>query len=99
MAARVERVSQVTDALLRAPDRAAALANATPYLDAVGHLVVAWIWLELALAAGRETGDFYEGKRRAAEYFFRWELPSIDPWLDRLAAADPTFSEMEERWF
>ena len=28
-----------------------ALANATPYLQAFGHTVLAWIWLELALAA------------------------------------------------
>lgn len=27
-----------------------ALANATPYLQAFGHLVLAWMWLDVALA-------------------------------------------------
>ncbi|MGA1316086.1 MAG: acyl-CoA dehydrogenase [Rubrivivax sp.] len=30
-----------------------ALANATPYLQAFGHVVLAWVWLDVALAAWR----------------------------------------------
>ena len=30
-----------------------ALANATPYLQGFGHVVLAWIWLDVALAADR----------------------------------------------
>ena len=33
-----------------------ALANATPYLQAFGHVVVAWMWLDVALAAGTRSG-------------------------------------------
>ncbi len=37
-------------------DAEAALANASVYLEAVGHVVVAWIWLEQVLAAGDREG-------------------------------------------
>ena len=44
-----------------------------------GHIVVAWIWLEQFLAAAGHGGAFYDGKRRAARYFFRYELPQVGP--------------------
>ena len=37
-----------------------ALANATPYLQAFGHVVLAWVWLELGLAA-RAASAGYDG--------------------------------------
>ena len=55
------------------------LANATVYLEAAGHVVVAWMWLEQLVAVGEKAGDFYDGKRAAARYFFRWELPKVAP--------------------
>ncbi|MGZ6878047.1 MAG: acyl-CoA dehydrogenase C-terminal domain-containing protein, partial [Nocardioidaceae bacterium] len=80
-------------------DPLATMANATVYLEATGHLVVAWIWLEQLLAVGDRAGDFYDGKRQAARYFFRWELPRVDPQLDLLAAADRTTLDMRDAWF
>ncbi len=40
-----------------------ALANATPYLQAFGHTVLAWIWLDvvLALEAGEAAGESPDG--------------------------------------
>ena len=63
-----------------------ALANSSIYLEAVGHVVIAWIWLEQLLAARPGQGDFYDGKRQAARYFFRYELPKVGPQLDLLAS-------------
>ena len=60
---------------------------------------MAWIWLEQALAAAGKTGDFYDGKRQAARYFFRWELPKIGPMLDLLVSKDDTTLAMQDRWF
>lgn len=62
----------------------AALANSVVYLEAFGHIVIAWIWLEQLLAADGKTGDFYDGKRQAGRYFFRYELPKTGPQLDLL---------------
>ncbi len=64
--------------------------NAVVYLEALGHVVVAWIWLEQVLATGDEPGDFYDGKRAAARFFFRWELPKVGPQLELLASLDRT---------
>ncbi len=80
------------------------LANATVYLEAFGHVVVAWIWLEQALVAGRNmTGDdgddFYRGKLAACRYFFAYELPKVGPMLDLLASLDETTLSMREEWF
>jgi hypothetical protein len=74
-----------------------ALANATLYLDALGHVVVAWRWLEQALAAENALpaaagadGDFLAGKLAACQFFFRYELPRTVPQLSLLRALDDT---------
>jgi butyryl-CoA dehydrogenase len=83
-----------------------ALANATPYLQAFGHTVVAWMWLDVAIAATRalDSGaalgaNFYRGKLQAARYFFHYELPKIDAWLNVVANRDRTCSDMADAWF
>ena len=99
LAAAVRRVGEVTAAVWSAGDPELSLANASVYLDAVGHVVVAWLWLEQWLAADGHTGDFYEGKRQAARYFFRHELPRTGPQLDLLASLDRTTLDMADPWF
>ena len=58
-----------------------ALANATPYLQAFGHVVLAWLWLDVACAAAPTNSPFSAGKLSAMRYFYAYELPKIDPWL------------------
>ncbi|MFW0784140.1 acyl-CoA dehydrogenase [Gordonia sp. CPCC 206044] len=79
-------------------DPAVALANATAYLEAAGHIVVAWLWLEQLLAVGEHTGDFYDGKRAAAQYFFRYELPKTEPQLALVSACDRTTLDTDPAW-
>ncbi len=93
------RLVEVTTALASVADPVAMLANASVYLEATGHIVVAWIWLEQLLAAHGKDGDFYDGKRQAARYFYRWELPRTAPQLDLLAAVDRTPLDMRDPWF
>jgi hypothetical protein len=97
--AMVDRLGEVTSGLAALGDPERILANATVYLEAVGHVVVAWMWLEQLVAVGERAGDFYDGKRAAARYFFRWELPKVTPMLDLLASGDTTTLEMREAWF
>ncbi|SDG00131.1 acyl-CoA dehydrogenase [Klenkia brasiliensis] len=96
--AAVARVGEVTATLWGAGDPDVALANATVYLEAVGHVVVAWLWLEQVLAAGDADGDFYAGKRAAARYFQRYELPRTGPQLDLLASLDRTTLDADPGW-
>ena len=93
------RLGEVTARLWESRDPESALANATVYLEATGHIVIAWSWLEQFLASGDSEGDFYEGKRQAARYFFRFELPKTAPQLDLLASLDRTTLEMRDDWF
>ena len=81
---------------------AEALANAVPYMQAFGHTVLAWIWLEVALAAG-PAGNAQtvenEGRVRAARYFFHYELPKIGAWLQVVANRDQTCANMPDDAF
>ena len=99
LSATVGRIIEVTQILWGAGEVAVSLANASVYLEAVGHAVVAWMWLEQLLAANGKEGDFYDGKRQAARYFFQWELPKTAPQLDLLASLDRTTLDMRDSWF
>jgi hypothetical protein len=94
-----QRLVEVTAGMFASGDVAAALANSVIYLEAVGHLVIAWMWLEQMHTAHGRTGDFYDGKRQAGRYFFRYELPKTAPQLDLLASLDRTTIEMRDAWF
>jgi hypothetical protein len=94
-----QRLVDVTTAMFSSGDIEAALANSVVYLEAFGHIVVAWIWLQQVVACNGRAGDFYDGKRQAARYFFRSELPKTAPQLDLLAALDRTTLEMRDAWF
>jgi hypothetical protein len=80
-----------------------ALANAVPYMQGFGHTVLAWIWLDVALAALRTDGEKVRpatvGKLGAARYFFHYELPKIDAWLQVVSSRDLTCAELPEQAF
>ena len=80
-----------------------ALANAVPYMQAFGHTVLAWIWLDVALAAlahdSQQTLAQTQGKLRATSYFYRYELPKIGAWLAVVSASDQTCADMPEAAF
>jgi butyryl-CoA dehydrogenase len=99
--AAVARVGAATAEAWSTRDPEAALANATPYLQAFGHVVLAWIWLDVAVAAraAAPRADLHEGKLAAARYFFRYELPKIDAWLGVVASRDDTCRRMHDAWF
>ncbi len=73
------------------------LANAAYYLDMLGHIVLAWIWLQqaqVAQAAVRSApaadAEFYQGKLYACRYFFRYELPRAQRCAELLQRLDDT---------
>ncbi len=80
-----------------------ALANAVPYLQAFGHTVLAWIWLEVALASRAEAGQRASaartGRLAAARYFFHYELPRIGAWLKVVETRDRTCADCPEEAF
>jgi butyryl-CoA dehydrogenase len=82
-----------------------ALANATPYLQAFGHTVLAWIWLDVAICAqaalDRSGSDaaLPLGLLHACRYFFGYELPRTGAWLGVVESRDDTCRTMAEEWF
>ncbi|MEE3623689.1 acyl-CoA dehydrogenase [Nitrospirillum sp. BR 11752] len=82
------RIGALVGHLKAAGDDAASLAQATPFLSAFGHALVAWQWLDQALVAGTldaapdaEEAAFRAGKLAACRFFFETEVPRIDVWL------------------
>jgi len=78
-----------------------ALANANVYMDVATRVVVAWLWLRMAIvaqakppeAATDEERDFLQGKLAAARYWFAFELPRIGPDIALLSRLDATTLE------
>jgi butyryl-CoA dehydrogenase len=109
LAAALKHLGGATRAAWASGDPEEALANATPYLQAFGHTVLAWVWLDVALCAQARLGAaekgasadaaLLHGKLAACRYFFRYELPRIGAWLGVVEARDPTCRHMEESWF
>lgn len=77
---------------LRMAEGAAAFYNATPFLWAFGHMVVAWLWLDQAIAAtgldnlSDDGARFSAGKARACRFFFEVELPKVEALLTLVAS-------------
>jgi len=79
-----------------------ALANATPYLQAFGHTILAWLWLDIG-AAIVESADAEAtanvGRLAALDYFMRYELPKTDAWLRVVESRDRTCRDVPEDAF
>jgi butyryl-CoA dehydrogenase len=106
LAQALQHLIDATRAAWAAGDAEAALANATPYLQAFGHTVLAWIWLDVALCAQARLGSAdaadaapLHGKLAACTYFFHYELPRIGAWLKVVETRDATCRTMNEGWF
>jgi butyryl-CoA dehydrogenase len=99
LAAALQKVGAATKAAWATGMPEEALANATPYLQAFGHLVLAWLCLDVVLAAGSAPAPLRAGKLAAMRYFFDYELPKIDAWLAPVAARNALLREMQGEWF
>jgi len=107
LAAALQRLGAATKSAWATGVPEEALANATPYLQAFGHVVLAWVWLDVALAAKRElaasasvqTTAAMEGKLAAMRYFYAYELPKIDAWLGVVSRREPLTRDMQDSWF
>ncbi|GAB3661125.1 acyl-CoA dehydrogenase [Ramlibacter alkalitolerans] len=96
----LQKVGSATKAAWATGNPADALANAVPYMQAFGHLVIAWTWLDVLLALpAQPTHAADEGRLRAARYFFHYELPKIPAWLRVVETRDATCASMPEDAF
>ncbi|MET3496695.1 acyl-CoA dehydrogenase [Variovorax boronicumulans] len=103
LGAALQRIGSATEAAWSTGDPADALANAVPYMQAFGHTVLAWIWLDVARRALEIDADkaraVTAGKIGATDYFFHYELPKIGAWLNVVESRDPTCTALPEDAF
>jgi alkylation response protein AidB-like acyl-CoA dehydrogenase len=99
----LQQVGATTKAAWATGNPTDALANAVPYMQGFGHTVLAWIWLDVALAAlqadATKSIAVTAGKLGALRYFYHYELPKIDAWLKVVATRDLTCAELPEEAF
>jgi len=90
----LQQVGDATRAAWATGNPQDALANAVPYMQAFGHTVLAWIWLDVSLAVVAadppSSQPTAQGRLAAARYFFRYELPKIGAWLQVVSTRDDT---------
>jgi butyryl-CoA dehydrogenase len=101
-------VELTATALLRAlgaGEVSAALAQASPFLDLVGHLCVGWTWLRMAtlaqaaLDAGSGDAAFARGKLAACRHFLHHELPPVAALAPGMQAlATPMLAIGDDEW-
>jgi butyryl-CoA dehydrogenase len=99
LGAALERVGTATRAAWSTGNPAEALANAVPYMQAFGHTVIAWMWLDVALCALQKGSVTAAGKIGAMTYFFHYELPKIGAWLNVVEGRDPVCAQLPEDAF
>jgi len=106
LATALSALVQATREAWSSPDPEAVLANATAYLEAFGHVTIAWLWLDLALCASRSgqatdeaTQAHRQGLIHTMRYFFDYELPRIEAWLRVVARRTATCRDMPDAWF
>jgi butyryl-CoA dehydrogenase len=72
-------------------------------MQAFGHTVLAWIWLDVAGKALQTDAEkaraVTAGKIGATDYFFHYELPKIGAWLNVVETRDPTCTALPEDAF
>ena len=96
----LQHVGSATKAAWSTGEPGEALANAVPYMQAFGHTVLAWLWLDVALASLSLPQDApHAGRMGAMRYFYHYELPKIDAWLKVVESRDQTCADLPEEAF
>ncbi|MDP3709541.1 MAG: acyl-CoA dehydrogenase, partial [Polaromonas sp.] len=97
----LQQVGRATESAWATGTPGDALANAVPYMQSFGHTVLAWIWLDVALAALRADATksiaSTLGKIGAMTYFYHYELPKIGAWLNVVENRDLTCANLLRR--
>ncbi|MDM0109130.1 acyl-CoA dehydrogenase [Variovorax sp. J22R24] len=99
----LQRIGSATKAAWSTGNPQEALANAVPYMQAFGHVVLAWVWLDVAQHAlerdAAKASPATAGRVGATDYFFNYELPKIGAWLNVVEQRDPTCTALPEEAF
>jgi alkylation response protein AidB-like acyl-CoA dehydrogenase len=99
----LQKIGHTTQAAWATGNPLEALPNAVPYMQAFGHVVLAWVWLDVTLVSGKENATHSIASRAgiamANQYFYHYELPKIDAWLAVVSSRDMTCANAPEDAF
>jgi len=97
------QIKHATQAAWSTGEPRVALANAVPYMQAFGHTVLAWIWLDVACAVlaldATQSIASNAGRISSATYFYHYELPKIGAWLKVVESRNLTCADMPDDAF
>jgi alkylation response protein AidB-like acyl-CoA dehydrogenase len=97
------QLQATVETLIALKDSARALDNASAFLSAFGHIVVAWLWLSQMLTMGALDDEcdpaWRAGKLRACRYFIAVELPKAGPLLAAVSSLNDVAATMPQDGF
>jgi alkylation response protein AidB-like acyl-CoA dehydrogenase len=100
----IKNLERVSEILINSKDNNT-LANSSAFLTGFGHIVVGWIWLDMAIVALSQKDEdqysqsFLNGKIATSRYFFECELPKADMLLNFVAKKSDVVSSVKTEFF
>ena len=103
----LKEVAQNIGGILRSENMMHAFANATPFLDVTGDVIMAWMHLWRAVVANQKLElkpkkkdlEFYTGQLKSAQFFINTVLPVSKGKMDVIIANDTTVNDISEAAF
>ena len=103
----LKEVAQNIGAVLRSENMMTAFANATPFLDVTGDVIMAWMHLWRAVVViekleqkpKKKDIEFYNGLLKSAQFFINTILPVSRGKMDVIIANDTTVNDISEAAF
>jgi len=103
----LKEVAQNIGAVLRSENMMTAFANATPFLDVTGDVIMAWMHLWRAVVAiekleqkpKKKDLEFYNGLLKSAQFFINTILPVSRGKMDVIITNDTTVNDISEAAF
>ncbi|RLC13625.1 MAG: acyl-CoA dehydrogenase [Deltaproteobacteria bacterium] len=103
----LKEVAQNIGAVLRSENMMNAFANATPFLDVTGDVIMAWMHLWRAVVAiekleqkpKKKDLEFYNGLLKSAQFFINTILPVSRGKMDVIIANDTSVNDISEAAF
>ncbi|WFF37766.1 acyl-CoA dehydrogenase C-terminal domain-containing protein [Moraxella nasibovis] len=95
------RIRTLSEHLLQVAktDQHAINASAVDYLQAVGYLCYAYMYLLIVQASGGKTGEFYEERLKLADYFAARILPKLYAHADMAQAGSSSIMAFDDEFF
>jgi len=103
----LKEVAQNIGQTLRSENMMHAFANATPFLDVTGDVIMAWMHLWRSVVANQKLEqkpkkkdlEFYNGLLKSAQFFINTILPVSMGKMDVIIANDTTVNDISEAAF